>query len=123
MPTGLTWTGVSALIAALRGEPEYDKAGARRDAEAAAATQVRAITSVYQAHRRTGALAGSVSVSPASIASVAIRVRASAPHAKYFEFGTRRSDAFGVFVPAAISSRRAFIEAGERRVQAPRLLG
>ncbi len=119
MPTGLHWTGVESLISGLTSIAAEYKRDAQQDAAAAARAHAGAMTRVYQAHRKTGALAASVTI---TTTQNGMRIEATAPHAKYAEYGTRYMAAFGVFQSAGVQAGRAMQAAAERRVSAPKTL-
>lgn len=119
MPIGMTWQGLPAFLAALRQTVDDYKAGAQQDAVAAAQAQARTVRAVYQAHRRTGALAASVEVTSTHTGA---RVEATAKHAKYFEHGTRYMAGAEVFQPAARQAGAAMRAAAERRVTASKII-
>jgi HK97 gp10 family phage protein len=120
--TGLTWSGIDALTSGLVGLAATWKQEAQQDAAAAASAHAAAISRVYQAHRRTGVLAASVSVTPITGGRVGAKVTADAPYARHFENGTRYMPPQGIFRDAGKSAAQAMLAAADRRVMAPVIL-
>ena len=120
MPTGMTWQGVPAFLAHLtgdrrrRGRPR-PSGMPRPPPRPRPAPSPRSITPIA-APARSPTACRSRRPAPAR-ASIT-----TAPHTRYFEYGTRYMAGARVFRPAATEAGAAYLAAAERRVHAPLIL-